>query len=81
MIVHALLFACHADRLTRETRADQIHGRFLETTQRGEVGIPGNVGPVLGKDLTTKRIDLALPRNRHACSLQAEIEAADPRRQ
>jgi hypothetical protein len=42
------------------------------------VSIPGNIGPVLGEDALTERVDLDLPPALPSSSLESKVKASNP---
>src|SRR5690606_36894873 len=64
------------DRLAREACCDEVNWLKLVAGEFSDVAVLGNVRPVLGENLAAKLIDLPLPCDGHAGSLQSQLDSA-----
>jgi hypothetical protein len=66
-----------ADVLAREPSAQDVDPFDCSCPDVPDIRHAKHVRPVLRKNSLAERVDLALPQNSHACSLEAEVEAAN----
>jgi len=81
-VLRASLLAGVRERLAGVASADDINwanavGSKPSCREASHVVVAGNVGPVLGEDGTTERLDLTERDGSHSGALESEREAAD----
>jgi len=87
--MNASALADNADVLAGESAGkdvDGLEGGWLHIPQRrgphlaahaADVGVTGDIGPVLGKDALAIAVLLAEPHSSHTGSFEAEVESSD----